>query len=83
MLLLPRKSELTEATEQVVSVLRPLWEVEVIVTQAIGCRYRRRDGYPRRPNTSQRKRRGTTSRKLSKPYPPSLDTSTPEGILEV
>ena len=40
------------------------------MTQAIGCRYRSRDGYPRRPNTSQRKRKGPTSCILSNPNPP-------------
>ena len=40
---LSRKPDLVEATERVASVLRPLWEVEVDVTQAIGRRYRRQD----------------------------------------
>ena len=40
---LSRKPDLVEATEKVASVLRPLWEVEVDVTQAIGRRYRRQD----------------------------------------
>ena len=40
---LSRKPDLVEATQRVASVLRPLWEVEVDVTQAIGRRYRRQD----------------------------------------
>ena len=40
---LSRKPDLVEVTERVASVLRPLWEVEVDVTQAIGRRYRRQD----------------------------------------
>ena len=40
---LSRKPELVEATERAAALLRPLWEVEVDVTQAIGRRYRRQD----------------------------------------
>ncbi len=40
---LSKKPELVEVTEQVASALRPLWDVEVDVTQAIGRRYRRQD----------------------------------------
>ena len=40
---LSRKPDLVEVAERVASVLRPLWEVEVDVTQAIGRRYRRQD----------------------------------------
>lgn len=40
---LSRKPELVEVTERAAALLRPLWEVEVDVTQAIGRRYRRQD----------------------------------------
>lgn len=40
---LSKKPELVEVTEQVASALRPLWDVEIDVTQAIGRRYRRQD----------------------------------------
>lgn len=40
---LSRKPELVEVTQRAAALLRPLWEVEVDVTQAIGRRYRRQD----------------------------------------
>ena len=40
---LSRKPDLVEVTGQVASLLRPRWELEVDVTQAIGRRYRRQD----------------------------------------
>lgn len=40
---LSRKPALVQATERVASLLRPVWEIEVDVTQAIGRRYRRQD----------------------------------------
>ena len=40
---LSRKPDLVEVTGQVASLLRPCWEIEVDVTQAIGRRYRRQD----------------------------------------
>lgn len=40
---LSRKPELVEVTERAAALLRPLWDVEVDVTQAIGRRYRRQD----------------------------------------
>ena len=40
---LSRKPALVDATERVASLLRPTWEIEVDVTQAIGRRYRRQD----------------------------------------
>ena len=40
---LSKKPDLVEVTERVAAALRPLWDVEVDVTQAIGRRYRRQD----------------------------------------
>jgi len=40
---LSRKPALLEVTERVASLLRPRWDIEVDVTQAIGRRYRRQD----------------------------------------
>ena len=40
---LSRKPELVEVTQRAAALLRPLWDVEVDVTQAIGRRYRRQD----------------------------------------
>jgi glycyl-tRNA synthetase len=40
---LSKKPELVGVTEEVAGILRPRWEVEVDVTQAIGRRYRRQD----------------------------------------
>lgn len=40
---LSRKPLLLEVTERVGSILRPIWDIEVDVTQAIGRRYRRQD----------------------------------------
>ena len=40
---LSRKPDLVEVTGRVASLLRPLWDIEVDVTQAIGRRYRRQD----------------------------------------
>ena len=40
---LSRKPDLVEVTDSVASLLRPLWDIEVDVTQAIGRRYRRQD----------------------------------------
>ena len=40
---LSRKPDLVEVTERVASLLRPRWDIEVDVTQAIGRRYRRQD----------------------------------------
>jgi glycyl-tRNA synthetase len=40
---LSKKPELVEVTERVASALRPKWDTEVDVTQAIGRRYRRQD----------------------------------------
>ena len=40
---LSRKPDLVEVTERVASQIRPLWDIEVDVTQAIGRRYRRQD----------------------------------------
>ena len=40
---LSKKPELTEGTEKVAAMLRPLYNLEVDVTQAIGRRYRRQD----------------------------------------
>ena len=43
MLPLSKKPDLVEVTDQVAGILRPHWEIEVDVTQAIGRRYRRQD----------------------------------------
>ena len=40
---LSKKPDLVEVTERVASALRPRWDTEVDVTQAIGRRYRRQD----------------------------------------
>ena len=40
---LSRKPDLVEATRRVASLLRPRWDIEVDLTQAIGRRYRRQD----------------------------------------
>ncbi|MCY4369989.1 MAG: glycine--tRNA ligase [bacterium] len=40
---LSKKPRLLEVTERVASLLRPVWDIEVDVTQAIGRRYRRQD----------------------------------------
>ena len=40
---LSKKPELVEVTERAASLLRPRWDIEVDVTQAIGRRYRRQD----------------------------------------
>ena len=40
---LSKKPELLEVTERVAASLRPVWDIEVDVTQAIGRRYRRQD----------------------------------------
>ena len=40
---LSKKPELVEVTGRVASLLRPRWDIEVDVTQAIGRRYRRQD----------------------------------------
>lgn len=40
---LSRKPELVEVTQRAAALLRPLWDVDVDVTQAIGRRYRRQD----------------------------------------
>ncbi len=40
---LSKKDDLVETTEKVAAALRPRWDVEVDVTQAIGRRYRRQD----------------------------------------
>jgi len=40
---LSKKDDLVDVTEDVAARLRPLWDVEVDVTQAIGRRYRRQD----------------------------------------
>ena len=40
---LSRKPALVEVTDRVASLLRPRWDIEVDVTQAIGRRYRRQD----------------------------------------
>ena len=40
---LSKKDDLVEGTERVAALLRPRWDVEVDVTQAIGRRYRRQD----------------------------------------
>ena len=40
---LSRKPDLVEVTGRVASLLRPRWDIEVDVTQAIGRRYRRQD----------------------------------------
>ena len=40
---LSRKPALVGVTDRVASLLRPLWDIEVDVTQAIGRRYRRQD----------------------------------------
>ncbi len=40
---LSRKPDLVEVTHRVASLLRPRWDIEVDVTQAIGRRYRRQD----------------------------------------
>ena len=40
---LSKKPDLVETTERVATALRPIWDVEVDVTQAIGRRYRRQD----------------------------------------
>ena len=40
---LSKKPDLVETTERVAAALRPIWDVEVDVTQAIGRRYRRQD----------------------------------------
>jgi len=40
---LSKKPDLVEATDKVASALRPLWDIEVDVTQSIGRRYRRQD----------------------------------------
>ena len=40
---LSKKPDLVEVTERVASDLRPRWDIEVDVTQAIGRRYRRQD----------------------------------------
>jgi glycyl-tRNA synthetase len=40
---LSRKPELVEVTREVAALLRPLWPIEVDVTQSIGRRYRRQD----------------------------------------
>ena len=43
MLPLSKKPDLVEVTERTANGLRPRWDVEVDVTQAIGRRYRRQD----------------------------------------
>ena len=40
---LSRKPDLVEVTRRVASLLRPCWDIEVDITQAIGRRYRRQD----------------------------------------
>ena len=40
---LSRKPHLLEAAERVASLLRPVWDIELDVTQGIGKRYRRQD----------------------------------------
>jgi glycyl-tRNA synthetase len=40
---LSRKDELTAVVDEVAGLLRPLWPIEVDVTQSIGRRYRRQD----------------------------------------
>ena len=40
---LSKKPDLVEATERAAALLRPRWDIEVDVTQAIGRRYRRQD----------------------------------------
>ncbi len=40
---LSKKEDLVAVTEEVASMVRPLWDTEVDVTQAIGRRYRRQD----------------------------------------
>ena len=40
---LSRKPDLVEVTRRVASLLRPRWDIEIDITQAIGRRYRRQD----------------------------------------
>ncbi|MCE2529085.1 MAG: glycine--tRNA ligase [Acidimicrobiia bacterium] len=40
---LSKKPDLVEVTDRVAEALRPAWEIEVDITQAIGRRYRRQD----------------------------------------